>query len=105
MDEPTTGTYTAVLDRFEEDLAVLILEDNGETVGQHVTSTGNLPDGACTQDAVLEITLSDGDLVNAEYNAAETERRGAAAQDRFDRLSQRPSTDDADDDSESQRSE
>jgi hypothetical protein len=102
MGEPSAGTYTAVLDRFEEDLAVLILEDDGETVGQHVTSTGNLPDDACTQDAVLEITLGDGELVNAEYDAEETDRRSAAAQERFDRLSQRPPTEDTDD-SESQR--
>jgi len=81
---------------------VLILEDDGETVGQHVTSTGNLPNDACKQDAVLEITLSDGELVDAEYDAEETDRRSAIAQDRFDRLSQRPPTDDADD-PESQR--
>ena len=29
----TDGTYTAVMDRFEDDLAVLLLEDDGETVG------------------------------------------------------------------------
>lgn len=105
MGEPPTGTYTAVLDRFEDDLAVLILEDGGEVVGQHVTDIGNLPDDACSQDAVLEITLSEGDLVNAEYNAEETERRSVAAQDRFDRLSQRPPTEDADDDRESRRTD
>lgn len=103
MGEPATGTCTAVLDRFEDDLAVLILEDGGEAVGQHVSDIGNLPDNACKQDAVLEITLDEGDLVSAKYDAEETERRSATAQDRFDRLSQRPPTEDADDDRESQR--
>jgi len=36
---PSNGTYTAVVDRFEEDLAVLLLEEDGETVGEISSST------------------------------------------------------------------
>lgn len=81
---------TAVLDRFEGDLAVLVLEAGGETVGEKVVDRAALPEDARHTDAVLRLTLEVGNIVAAEYDAAETEERGEVAQSRFDRLSRRP---------------
>jgi hypothetical protein len=91
---PDDGTYTAVLDRFEtgaddERLAVLMLEADGETVGDLVVGAADLPGDARHADAVLEVDVADGALASATYRPAETEERAEAAQDRFDRLSRR----------------
>lgn len=44
----------------------------------------------CVAGAVLTVAMRDGELVAASYNAAETRRRRARSQARFDRLSRRP---------------
>lgn len=88
-----SGTFTAVVDRFEGDRAVLVLERNGETAGEFVTDAGTLPDDGRHVDAVLEVTLREGELVAVEDRPAETEARGERAQRRFDRLSRRPPRD------------
>lgn len=85
-----TVDLTAVLDRFEGDLAVLVLEAGGETVGEKVVDRAALPEDARHADAVLELTLEVGDIVAVAYDADETEERGETAQSRFDRLSRRP---------------
>jgi hypothetical protein len=87
---PPDGTYLAVLDRFEAAadgrLAVLVLEEAGETRGRLVVPADDLPSGARHQDAVLEVVVRDGDLASAHYLQAETRRRAEAAQAQFDRL-------------------
>jgi hypothetical protein len=97
----TDGTYTAVVDRFEDDLAVLLLEDDGETVGEVAVDAGRLPEDGRHVDAVLVVELADGDLVDVTYDAAETVDRAEAAQSRFDELSGRPPSTDADSDVDS----
>ncbi|SFR96744.1 Protein of unknown function [Halomicrobium zhouii] len=87
---PTDGTYTAVVDRFEADLAVLLLEDDGETVGEVVVDEEALPEDGRHVDAVLAVELDDDELVGVTYEEAETEDRSEQAQSRFDSLSQRP---------------
>lgn len=88
--------YTAVVDRIEGDLAVLLLERGSETVGDLVVSRADLPADARAPDAVLSVTIEDDELVEARYDDAETERRAERAQSRFDRLADR-APDDADD--------
>ena len=91
--------YTAVLDRFEGEEAVLLLERDGETIADLVVPREDLPRRARTQDAVLNVVVEDGELVRARYLSWETRRRRNSAQSRFDRLSRRPprGDDDADD--------
>lgn len=89
------GTYTAVLDRFEVDaddtrLAVLLLEADGEQVGDLVVPATDLPAEAREQDAVLSVEVADDALADATYRPDETEGRADDAQSRFDRLSERP---------------
>lgn len=92
------GTYTAVVDRFEDDLAVLLLEEDGETVGELVVNEDRLPESGRHVDAVVDVELEDGDLIQVMYENQETNDRATEARRRFDELSQRPpATDDESD--------
>jgi Protein of unknown function (DUF3006). len=90
-NSPLDGTFTAVVDRFEEDLAVLVIEDDDETVGEYVTSAGNLPEDGQKVDAVLTATFEEGEIINVSFDENETEQRDTNMKNRLDRLSQRPS--------------
>jgi len=91
----STHKFTAVIDRFEDDLAVLLLEAGGEVVDEIVLDRAELPADAAHPDAVLEVTLnSDGEVAALEYEADETVDRKEQAQSRFDRLAERPPSDD-----------
>lgn len=90
------GEYVAVVDRFEGDLAVVLVEDEGETIAEVAVPKSKLPEDGCHQDAILAVVVQDGDLVDASYDETETERRSTEAQDRFDRLAERPPRDDED---------
>lgn len=96
---PADGTYAAVVDRFEGDQAVLLLEADGETVGERVLARDRLPDDGRHVDAVLRVDLEDGDVVDVRYEPGESEERAERARRRFDELSRRPPG--ADDESES----
>ena len=88
------GEYLAVLDRFEEDLAVLLLEQDGEQIDEFIVSKDDLPDPARRQDAILTVFIEDEQLIDANYDADETEARKETAQSRFDQLAERPPKDD-----------
>lgn len=87
------GTYTAVVDRFEGDLAVLVLERDGEAVDDVAVEADSIPEEA-GEGAVLEVVLEDGWLVDATYQPEATRTRREDAQDRFDALASRPPDDD-----------
>ncbi|MFB9807267.1 DUF3006 family protein, partial [Haladaptatus pallidirubidus] len=57
MTDETTEprTFTAVLDRFEEEQAVLLLESNGETVDELVIHRDDLPESGRHQDAIFTV--------------------------------------------------
>ena len=78
--------YAAVLDRFEGELAVLLLESEGETVDELVVPTRLLPPAGRREDAVFAVGVSEKRTEFA-YDAEETERRAEDAQRRFDGLS------------------
>ena len=82
--------YIGVVDRFEEDRAVVILERDGSAVGEVVLDRDRLPADARHVDAVLTVRVEDDDLTGLSYRPDETEDRRESAQDRFDRLSRRP---------------
>ena len=79
--------YTAVLDRFEEETAVLLLEADGEQVDELLVDREALPTDGRQQDAVFDVVVCGESLRVLSYLDAETERRRGDAQDRFDRLS------------------
>lgn len=88
------GRYTAVVDRIEDGLATILLEEGGTDAYELVVDPEELPEGARHGDAVLTVDVEDEDLVDVTYDLEETEERREAAQSRFDRLSKRPPKDD-----------
>jgi hypothetical protein len=82
--------YIGVVDRFEEDQAVVLLEADGETVDEVVLPRTDLPDDGDMVDAVLLIERTGGKIEEIEFDAEETERRKESVKDQFDRLSERP---------------
>jgi len=87
------GEYTAVVDSIENDLATVFFERDGEEVGNAVLEASQLPSDAQHADAILSVTLTEGTIESATYKPEETATRAEAAQDRFDRLSERPPSD------------
>jgi hypothetical protein len=98
---PADGTYTGIVDRFEGEHAVVLLEADGETVGERVLDRTRLPEDADHVDAVLRVEIRDGDVVDTSYEPGESERRSERAQRRFDELSSRPPSADEESDTES----
>ncbi len=91
----STHTFTGVIDRFEDGLAVILLEAGDGVVDEVVLDRAELPADAAHSDAVLEVTLTnDGDVTALAYDATETVDRKEQAQSRFDRLAERPPDDD-----------
>ena len=86
-------TYTAVLDRFEDDLAVLVLESDREAGGILVVESGLLPVDGQHQDALFTVEVREDELVDATYHSERTKQRQESAQSRFDRLSGHPDRD------------
>lgn len=89
----STQQFTGVIDRFEDDLAVILLEADGEVVDEVVLDREDLPAEAAHPDAVLEVTLTDGEVTDLSYDATETADRKERAKSRFDRLAERPPSD------------
>jgi hypothetical protein len=87
------GGYTAVVDSVEDGLATVFFERDGEEVGNAVLEASRLPSDGQHADAILSVTLSGGRIESASYDPERTEKRSEAAQDRFDRLSKRPPSD------------
>jgi hypothetical protein len=87
------GRYTATLDRIEGtpdgDLAVLVVERDGDPVSQLDLPVEVVPDDGRHVDAVFDVVV-EGDRFGLTHRPDETERRAAAAQSRFDRLARRP---------------
>lgn len=91
----TTSQYIGVLDQFEDDLAVILLEQDGDVVDEQGIDRDDLPAGGDHVDAVFQITRDDsGAILELEYDAETTRTRKERAQSRFDRLAERPPTDD-----------
>lgn len=87
------GQYTAVVDRIEDGLAAVLLEEDGTDAYELLVEPAELPVDAQHADAVLTVEMQDGELVDASYEISETEERRKSAQSRFDRLSKRPPSD------------
>lgn len=90
------GTYTAVLDRIEDDLAVLEVSDDDDDTHELVVDVADLPEEGRHPDAVFEVEVSDGEIETATYDELQTEAGKEEAQDRFDRLSSRPPRNESD---------
>jgi DUF971 family protein len=88
------GTYTAVVDSIEDGLATIFYEHDGEDVASEVRDASDLPEAGRHADAIFTVDVRDGGVVEWSYDPAETQERQELAQNRFDRLSSRPPSDD-----------
>jgi len=88
------GSYTAVVDAIEDGLATVFFEQDGEEVGNAVLEATLLPTEAQHADTILEVTIEDGNIVDTAYDPEASKSRKESAQSRFDRLSERPSSED-----------
>ncbi|RQG90843.1 DUF3006 domain-containing protein [Natrarchaeobius chitinivorans] len=83
-----TETYIATVDRIVDgQTAVLLLEDDDETVDQFDVDVTRLPAEGQHERAVLEITVEASELCEAEYLPEITQSRKESAQERLNRLS------------------
>lgn len=92
------GRFTAVLDRIVDgETAVLLLEENNETVDQLNVTVDKLPEEGQHERAIFKVAVTEGSLTEAEYWAEEEEKRLEEAQEWFDRTAKRPDEIDLDD--------
>ncbi|QSG09580.1 DUF3006 domain-containing protein [Halapricum desulfuricans] len=82
--------FTGVIDRFEGEQAVILLESDGETVDEVVIPREDLPADGRRVDAVLRVVREGGEIIELEFDAVETKQRKESVTDQFDRLSERP---------------
>lgn len=99
-DGVADGTYTAVLDRIEADLAVLEVSDDEGDTHELVVEAAELPAAGRHPNAVFEVRVEGGALLDATYDASRSEARLEAAQDRFDGLASQPQDEGEDEDTE-----
>lgn len=87
-----TERELAVLDRVVDgETAVLLVEEAGEVVDEFTVPVDDLPDPEAErlEGSVFEVVFEDGELDEATLRPDETASRRRAAQERFDRLSER----------------
>ena len=91
-----TRTVTVVLDRIVDGQTAVLLfegddprEDGGVDSREFHVPVSQLPADGRTDGAVYEAELADDELRSLEYQPETTADRRRAAQDRFDRLSER----------------
>ncbi|ADD07701.1 DUF3006 family protein (plasmid) [Natrialba magadii ATCC 43099] len=83
-----TKTYIATLDRIVDgQTAVLLFEEDDETVDQLDVDVTTLPPEAQHEGAVLEIAVEANELCEAEYLPEVTQSHNESVQERLDRLS------------------
>ena len=87
------GEYTAVVDSIEDGLATVFFEQDGGKVGNAVIDSDELPADGQHADVVLKVEIHDNSISSAQYKPDQTEARSNSAQERFDRLSKRPPSD------------
>jgi hypothetical protein len=87
------GEYTAVVDSIEDGLATVFFEQDGDEVGNAVLDPAELPADGRHADAILTVELRDSSINSSKYKPEQTETRLDTAQERFNRLSERPPSD------------
>lgn len=86
VDSDARDVQTAVVDRIEDGTAVVLFEDAGD---QRTVSAAVLPEAAREEGTVLRVPEGEA-LALATVDRSATEERRESAQDRLDRLAERP---------------
>lgn len=83
------GTYQAVLDRVEDDLAVFLVEDEGTQLEYSLAELSEY-DVEISEGDIVEVAIQDGELIAITPDVQETQSRRDRMRDKFDRLAERP---------------
>lgn len=86
----TDKTHTAVVDRIEDGIAVLLVEDDTGTVIEELTPAADALPAEIEAGDVVELTLDGDTITSITRDQAATKARKQRAQNRFDRLAERP---------------
>ncbi|WP_226479632.1 DUF3006 family protein [Natrinema amylolyticum] len=90
-------THTAVLDRIVDgETAVLLLEAEGDVIGERIVDVETLPEDGRHEGAVFEVTVEEDALLETTYREEVERDRRESTRERFDRLSERLSDVDRD---------
>ena len=93
IDALSDGEYTGVVDSIEDGLATVFVEQDGGEVADATLPASDLPPDGRHADAILSLTIEGGAITDAVYESETTQQRADDAQSRFDRLSERPPSD------------
>ena len=92
------GEFTAILDRIVDgETAVLLLEENNETVEQFNVKIDELPGEGQHERAIFKVAITERSLTEVEYWLEEEEKRLKEAKEWLDRTAKRPDEIDLDD--------
>lgn len=83
------GTYQAVLDRIEDDLAVFLVEDEATQLEYSLEELSEY-DVELSEGDIVEVAIQDGELIAITPEVQETQSRLDRMRDKFDRLAERP---------------
>lgn len=83
------GTYQAVLDRIEDDLAVFLVEDEATQLEYSLEELSEY-DVELSEGDIVEVAIQDGELIAITPEVRETQSRRDRMRDKFDRLAERP---------------
>lgn len=83
------GTYQAVLDRIEDDLAVFLVEDEATQLEYSLEELSEY-DVELSEGDIVEVAIQDGELIAITPEIRETQSRRDRMRDKFDRLAERP---------------
>lgn len=91
----TPKAHTAVVDRIEDGIAVLLIEDDAGTVIEERTPAADELPPEIEAGDVVELTLDGDEIETVTRDPAATESRKERAQNRFDRLAERPDSEES----------
>lgn len=82
------GTYTGVIDRIVDgEQAVILVEDEGETIDERVLHVNDLPADAQEEGMVVEVDFEDGEATAISARPEEMQDRLERNRKRLDSLS------------------
>lgn len=88
------GVYAATIDRVVDgETAVLLLEADGEVIGQRDVPVSRMPE-ACSAGDVVSVTVTEGEIADIEPRPEEMAARRKRIDETFDRVSRRFGDDD-----------
>lgn len=83
------GTYKAVVDNVEDEIARIFIEEDGKDVGCLHINENDIPLKTVSQDSIYEIHISSEEITGWKFLQEETHNRKERMRQKFDDLSSR----------------